>query len=262
MISFPNAKITLGLNILNKQKDGYHSIESCFYPIPWHDSLEIMKAESFSFHPYGLKIPGYTGSNLCIRAYEVLKENHHLGPVEIHLLKAIPMGSGMGGGSADGAFTLKMLDELFELNLTSQELKVYALQLGSDCPFFIDNKPALASGRGELLEAIDLDLKGYHLAVQNPGIHIPTKKAYSEVDPAYSNVSIAEILPSQVNDWKGTLINDFEASIFKKYPEIGNLKEKMYNAGALYTSMTGSGSTVYGLFEDEVINNDWKILKL
>ncbi|MEQ9404734.1 MAG: 4-(cytidine 5'-diphospho)-2-C-methyl-D-erythritol kinase [Cyclobacteriaceae bacterium] len=260
MITFPNAKINLGLNILKKREDGYHDIESCFYPIPWNDSLEIIEADTFSFHSYGPEIPGNSASNLCVKAFELLKADHDIHPIEIHLLKSIPMGAGLGGGSADGAFTLKMLNEFFELNLSTKKLQEYALELGSDCPFFIENKPVLARGRGELLESIDLNLSGYYLAIHNPGIHISTQEAYSGIRPTVPQEPISKIISSDVSVWRDKLINDFEASVFKNHPEIAGLKKEMYDEGALYASMTGSGSTVFGIFEE--YPKKWKTLPL
>lgn len=260
MIHFPNAKINLGLNIVSKREDGYHNIESCFYPIPWRDSLEVIEAASFAFHSYGLDIPGDASSNLCVKAYELLKADHDLPPVEIHLLKNIPMGAGLGGGSADGAFTLKLLNDLFQLNLSSLQLEAYALQLGSDCPFFIQNQPAIATGRGEGLELIDLDLSGCTLAIHNPGIHISTKEAYAGITPKQPEISVADIISRPIQEWKDLLRNDFEDSIFPSHPTIAQLKQDMYAAGAIYASMTGSGSTVFGLFEGEV--DEWQCFGL
>ncbi|WP_420575816.1 4-(cytidine 5'-diphospho)-2-C-methyl-D-erythritol kinase [Ekhidna sp.] len=262
MIVFPNAKINLGLNIVSKREDGYHNIESCFYPIPWHDSLEVIEAASFTFCSYGLEIPGDSSSNLCVKAYELLKADFKIPAVEIHLLKNIPMGAGLGGGSADGAFTLKMLNELFELGLTNLQLEAYALQLGSDCPFFIKNQSAIARGRGEQLEPIDLDLSGYYLAIHNPGIHVSTKDAYTGVTPHQPKSSVSEIIRKPIENWKETLKNDFEASIFPNHPEIEQLKKEMYEVGAVYASMTGSGSTVFGVFEDRIENAEWKSFEL
>ncbi|WP_421763029.1 4-(cytidine 5'-diphospho)-2-C-methyl-D-erythritol kinase [Ekhidna sp.] len=262
MITFPNAKINLGLNIVSKREDGYHNIESCFYPIPWYDSLEVIEAASFGFYSYGLDIPGDSNSNLCIKAYELIRADHDIPLVEIHLLKNIPMGAGLGGGSADGAFTLKMLNNLFELGLSHSQLEAYALQLGSDCPFFIKNQPALAKGRGEQLEPIALELSGYYLAIHNPGIHVSTQEAYARVKPQIPPTPIADLIHTTKNEWKEVLFNDFEASIFPNHPEIEQLKKEMYEAGASYASMTGSGSTVYGLFEEEIESDQWKSIKL
>lgn len=261
MITFPNAKINLGLNIVSKREDGYHNIESCFYPIPWHDCLEVIEAASFAFYSYGMNIPGDPSSNLCVKAYQLLKEDFDIPPVEIHLLKNIPMGAGLGGGSADGAFILKMLNELFRLGLSDLKLETYSLKLGSDCPFFIKNKPAIASGRGEMLKPIDLDLSGYYLAIHNPGIHISTKDAYDGISPKKPDNSIENIISKSVTEWKDVLHNDFEDSIFPNHPEITKLKDKMYDAGAVYASMTGSGSTIFGLYKEDFPSN-WKHIQL
>lgn len=262
MISFPNAKINLGLNIVSKREDGYHNIESCFYSIPWFDSLEVIEAASFAFHSYGLDIPGDSESNLCVKAYELIKKDHDIPPVEIHLLKTIPMGAGLGGGSADGAFTLKMLNGLFDLNLTDSQLEAYSLKLGSDCPFFIKNLPAIAKGRGEQLGLIDLDLSGYHLAIHNPDIHISTKEAYAGVSPNTPDKGVSELIQTSINKWKDVLVNDFEASIFPNHSAIAQLKEDMYESGAIYASMTGSGSTVFGIFKEPITPSNWKWLEL
>ena len=254
MISFPNAKINLGLNILSKREDGYHNIESCFYPIPWHDSLEVIEAASFSFQSYGLDIPGAEQANLCVQAYELLRAAHNIPPVEIHLLKQIPMGAGLGGGSADGAFTLKVLNQIYDLKITSEGLKYYAGQLGSDCPFFIDNLPAIATGTGIDLDIIDLDLSHLHIGVIHPGIHISTQEAYSGTYPNQNRDSIAQLIQEDIGDWDKRLSNDFEKSIFPSQPEIKNLKESFKSKGAIYSSMSGSGSAVFGLF-DQIPNS-------
>ena len=262
MIAFPNAKINLGLNIVSRREDGYHNIESCFYPIPWCDALEVIEAAAFSFHTYGLSIPGENENNLCVKAYKMMQEVYNLPPVEMHLLKHIPMGAGLGGGSADGAFTLKLLNKLFNLNLANDTLADYALKLGSDCPFFIENQPAIAMGRGEHLESIQVDLSGYCLAIYNPGIHISTKEAYQGIAPSQPTLSINSILVEAISDWNKQLSNDFEGPIFQNHPEIKRIKEDMYEEGALYASMTGSGSTVYGIFDSKPTNPAWKTLIL
>ena len=261
MISFPNAKINLGLSIVSKREDGYHNIESCFYPIPWYDCLEVIEAASFSFSSYGLDIPGDSSSNICVKAYETLRSDFDLPPVAIHLLKNIPMGAGLGGGSADGAFTLVLLNDLFELNLTTKQLESYALKLGSDCPFFIQNQPVIASGRGEILAPTSIDLSGHFLAIHNPEIHVSTKEAYSGIIPSMPQKGIDELLQSPILQWQGQLINDFEKSIFNNFPEIAQLKQKMHDAGAIYSSMTGSGSTVYGIFKEKT-NEKWRWISL
>lgn len=262
MISFPNAKINLGLNIVSRREDGYHNIESCFYPIPWNDCLEVIEAASFAFYSYGLIIPGDASTNLCVKAYNLLKEDFDIPPVEIHLLKNIPMGAGLGGGSADGAFTLRMLNDTFELGLSDLKLEAYSLKLGSDCPFFIKNQPAIAKGRGEQLRTIDLDLSGYQLAIHNPGIHISTKEAYAGVTPKTPTIPISDIISLSKNEWRDALYNDFEHSVFPNHPEIEQLKNEMYEAGALYASMTGSGSTVFGVFDSFIIHSEWKLIEL
>ncbi|MEM6813392.1 MAG: 4-(cytidine 5'-diphospho)-2-C-methyl-D-erythritol kinase [Bacteroidota bacterium] len=256
MISFPNAKINLGLNVLRRREDGYHTIKSCFYPIKWQDSIEVVEANSFAFHSYGLNIPGNTDSNLCIKAYQLFKKDFDVAPVAIHLLKQIPMGAGLGGGSADGAFTLKLLNDFFQLGLSIPTLEKYALVLGSDCPFFIKNRVAVVSGRGEILEPIDLDLSSYYLAIHNPEVHISTKEAYRMIVPKTLDKSVVDILKLPINQWQKHLKNDFEKSIFRNHPEIQQLKDEMYKEGALYAAMTGSGSAVFGIFEEEK-EKDW-----
>ena len=252
MLTFPNAKINLGLNVIGKRPDGYHNIESVFYPVEWTDALEIIKADEFSFKSSGLEIPGETANNLIIKAYKILVgaglvfENS----VNIHLHKVIPMGAGIGGGSADGAFALKMLNEIFELNLSDLQLEDFASQLGSDCPFFIQNRPKFCFGRGTDFEEIDFSLKGYSLVLANPQIHISTAEAYSGVIPYTPEISIKEILKMPVSQWKELLVNDFEEKIQLNHPKISEVKQELYSVGALYASMTGSGSTVYGIFEN------------
>lgn len=251
MLSFPNAKINLGLNIISKRADGYHNIESCFYPIPWNDALEILPTHELKFTSSGLDIPGSPDSNLCLKAYHLLRSKFDIPPVHIHLHKVIPMGAGLGGGSADGAFTLKMLNELFELGLNVVDLQPLAGQLGSDCPFFIKNTPQLATNTGTDLEEVGVDLDGYILLIKNPGIHIGTQEAYSNVSPKQAKDSIREVIQKPVQQWKSKLLNDFEESVFPNHPEIFELKKELHENGALYASMTGSGSTVYGIFKEQ-----------
>lgn len=250
MISFPNAKINLGLNVVARKSDGYHNIESCFLPIDWCDVLEIVPASSFQFSATGLPIPGNQVDNLCVKAFNLIQQNHQIGNVHIHLHKMIPMGGGLGGGSADGAFTLKLLNEFFELHLTTNELKNYASQLGSDCPFFIENNPRYVTGTGFEFADIEVSLKGKFLALTNPNIHVGTKEAYSQIKPKASETSIPEILKKPLDTWKSKLRNDFETSVFPLQPDIAALKDSFYANGAIYASMTGSGATVYGIFEE------------
>lgn len=252
MIAFPNAKINLGLNILSKREDGYHNISSVFYPVPLQDILEIIPAEDFKFSSSGLTIPGTTGGNLVVKAYHLLNERHQLQPVHIHLHKIIPMGAGLGGGSADGAFAIRLLNEVFTLSLPEASMQEYAARLGSDCPFFIQNKPVLAEGRGTEFSDIAVDLKGKYLVLICPDVHVSTAEAYNGIKPAIPERNIREIIEnSPVKDWKKHLKNDFEASVFSRYPQLQTIKEQLYDHGALYASMTGSGSALYGLFDNE-----------
>ncbi|MEQ8469787.1 MAG: 4-(cytidine 5'-diphospho)-2-C-methyl-D-erythritol kinase [Marinoscillum sp.] len=262
MLSFPNAKINIGLNITSKRPDGYHNIESCFYPIPWYDALEILPANSLQFTTSGLEIPGTTSSNLCIKAYEILKSEYNIGPVHIHLHKVIPMGAGLGGGSADGAFTLTMLNDIFHLNLSIQALRDVAGRLGSDCPFFIENRPAIVRGTGNEFFNCSVNLKGKYLAVRNPGIHISTAEAYRNVVPSIPESAIEEILNGSITSWKSKLNNQFELSIFPNHPQIADIKQELYKHGAIYASMTGSGSTVFGLFDQYPDLPKYRILGL
>lgn len=253
MVTFPPCKINLGLGVIRKREDGYHDIETCFYPVPWTDALEIVKADPFSFTSSGNSIPGDAANNLCIQAYELLRRDFNLSPVAIHLHKVIPTGAGLGGGSSDGAHTLRLLNELFDLKLSAEKLKDYAFQLGSDCPFFIENKPMFGSGRGEVLHDISLDLTGKFIMLVKPNEHVSTAEAYAGVMPASPLISTKEILEkTPVTGWRDHLKNDFEASVFKKHPVIGEIKRKLYQQGALYASMSGSGSAVFGIFEKPV----------
>ena len=250
MVLFPNAKINVGLNIVQKRPDGYHNLETVFYPVNLKDALEIIPSAEMAFHLSGLPVHGNTDDNLCLKAYQLLKKDFpDLPLVSIHLHKAIPMGAGLGGGSADAAFMLSVLDKRFELHLTQQQLINYALQLGSDCPFFIINKPCFATGRGENLSPVDVDLSAYKIILVNPGIHISTKEAFSNLILKMPQKSILQIISQPISTWKDELTNDFEMNVFKLFPQIKEIKNNLYSAGAIYASMTGSGSTVYGIFE-------------
>lgn len=256
MISFPNAKINLGLNIIEKRPDGYHNIESVFYPVAWCDALEIVKSDIFSFNSSGLEVPGNEKDNLIVKAYKLLENDGLLNDmkVRIHLHKVLPMGAGIGGGSADGAFALKLLNDVFSLDLTKKELENYAERLGSDCPFFIENKPKFCCGKGTEFEDINLSLKGKMLVLINPQIHISTAEAYAGVKPQKPEISIKDILSMPISAWKETLRNDFEEKIVENHPRIGELKTGLYAQGAMYASMTGSGSTVFGIFDKIIVN--------
>lgn len=259
MLSFPNAKINLGLRVTGKLPNGYHSIESCLYPIPWTDTLEFIPVKKTSFESSGLPISGKESENLVVKAYKLLKREYPLPELSIHLLKSIPMGAGLGGGSADAAFMLRMLNEEFQLFLDDSLLEEYATQLGSDCPFFVRNIPALATGTGTDLKVIPLDLAGLQLVVVNPGIHVGTKEAYAGVNPAPSGQDLEALLLSKdFEAWKDNLINDFEKSVFALHPSLTDIKNQLYELGALYAAMSGSGSTLFGLFEDSVsIPGQW-----
>jgi 4-diphosphocytidyl-2-C-methyl-D-erythritol kinase len=259
VILYPNCKINLGLRILRKRTDGFHDLETVFYPIPFYDVLEMVKMEvhskelpSVAFSTSGLSINGYSNDNLCIKAYELLqKDLPDLPPVQIHLHKTIPIGAGLGGGSADAAFALLLLNKKFHLQLSTTQLIGYALQLGSDCPFFIINQPCFATGRGETMERLNINLSTYKFILVNPGIHVPTAKAFAGIVPGLPAKSVKEIIQQPVHTWKDELINDFEKTIFSLHPEIGKIKKSLYDNGAIYASMSGSGSTVYGIFEKD-----------
>jgi 4-diphosphocytidyl-2-C-methyl-D-erythritol kinase len=263
MISYPNAKINLGLRVVEKRSDGYHNIESVFYPVPLCDILEVLPSTTgeTSFHLSGLTIPGSVNENLCLKAVGLLQPAAGSLPsavlrppssVSIYLHKMIPTGSGLGGGSSDAAFTLKVVNDLYRLSLIDEELARMAGRLGSDCPFFIRNRPAFAEGRGEILTEVEVSLHGYFLALVIPPVHIQTSEAYETVTPGKPAVSVREVIGLPVEEWKGKLINDFEKPMISKFPEIGEAKEKLYELGAVYASMSGSGSAVYGLFKNPV----------
>lgn len=255
MILYPNCKINLGLHILCKRTDGYHDLETIFYPLPFYDVLETIERKEISsilFSSSGLQIDGKTTENLCVKAYHLLKKDFpQLPGVQMHLHKTIPAGAGLGGGSADATYTLVLLNKQFQLGLSTGQLISYSLQLGSDCPFFIINTPCFATGRGEIMEPVTVDLSAYKFVIVNPGIHINTAKAFSGITPALPVKSVKEIILQPVSTWKTELINDFEKNIFNNHPEIEAIKKKLYDTGAVYASMSGSGSTVYGLFEKE-----------
>ena len=248
MIVYPNAKINLGLNVLSKREDGYHDISSVFYPVKeCVDILEIIKSERFEFTRSGIEISD--GENLCEKAWKLLDTDFGIGNVKIHLHKQIPIGAGLGGGSADASFTLKYLNELFDLNLNNKELEKYALRLGADCPFFIDNTPKLVEGIGEKMTSIDLDLSNYEIRLVNPDIHISTREAYSGIVPKTPVLSVEKIIELPIIEWKGKLKNDFEESIFEKHLQLEGIKDELYKQGSIYSSMSGSGSIVFGIFE-------------
>jgi 4-diphosphocytidyl-2-C-methyl-D-erythritol kinase len=251
MILFPPAKINLGLHILFKRNDGYHELESVMYPIPFTDILEILPSEKFEFKQTGLTIDGDINNNLCVKAYQLMNEIYNIPPVYIHLRKIIPMGGGLGGGSSDGSFILTALNTLFYLNISVSKLEELASQLGSDCPFFIQHTPQITKGRGEILNPITLNLEGYYLKLINIGVHVGTKEAYNGAKFSTSSKSVSEIITQPISTWKNELVNDFETTVFAIYPELQVVKKELYEEGAIYASMTGSGSTLFGIFEKE-----------
>ncbi|MEQ9287145.1 MAG: 4-(cytidine 5'-diphospho)-2-C-methyl-D-erythritol kinase [Cyclobacteriaceae bacterium] len=252
MVSFPNAKINLGLNIVSKRPDGYHNISSVFYPVGWCDVLEIIPSERLKFTSSGIDIPGASSDNLCVRAYHLLNEEHKIPPVHIHLHKVIPIGAGLGGGSADCAFTLTMLNELFSLGLDNKNLEQKAGMLGSDCPFFIQNQPVMVSGTGDEFASVNLNLTGKTILLVYPNLHIPTSEAYAGIIPVQTDLPIDHVITQPMSNWKELLQNDFEKPIGGKHPQITRIKEDLYTKGAAYAAMTGSGSTVFGIFDQSI----------
>jgi 4-diphosphocytidyl-2-C-methyl-D-erythritol kinase len=252
MIVFPNCKINLGLHLVAKRADGYHDLETVFYPVPLKDALEIIplstdKKGTIEFTQTGLLIEGDSRNNICVKAYHLLQQHYPALPgLKIHLQKQIPMGAGLGGGSADAAFLLKSVNDKFNLGISSEQLSGMALELGSDCPFFLYNKPCLAYGRGEKLETLDFTLSGYKLLLINPGIPISTAQAFKGVIPQQNSVSLKKVITSPLSCWKNNLKNQFEETIFPQFTELKKIKEELYQLGA----MSGSGSTLFGIFEN------------
>jgi 4-diphosphocytidyl-2-C-methyl-D-erythritol kinase len=262
VIVFPNGKINLGLNIVEKRADGYHNLETLFYPIASSDVLGITHSTSYEFKAFGLPIDGSDENNLCTKAYWLLKSKFpRLPPVKTSLYKNIPMGAGLGGGSADGAFTLRLLNDLFQLDISKELLLQYALLLGSDCPFFLLNTPCLASGRGEFLEPIKFTLQNFLIVLISPGISVSTSWAYSQITPVLSANPIRDIITQPVENWRNLLANDFEIPVFSKFPRLKEIKEKLYESGAVYGSLSGSGSALYGLFSKNNFQRE-KIINL
>ncbi len=250
MISFPNAKINLGLYITGKRPDGFHNIETAMVPCGPEDILEFIVSGRDELHCTGLETGACNGENLVMKAVRILRNEHAIPPLKIHLHKVIPTGAGLGGGSSDAAFMLKSLDAFFNLAIGPEDLKTYASALGSDCAFFIENRPALATGRGEILEPFPFPDRLF-LVLANPGFPVSTKEAYAGIAPRVPELNIGNILSLDARQWKGRLENRFEENVFRLYPEIGGLKQKFYDSGAVYASMSGSGSSVFGLYKEE-----------
>lgn len=251
MILFPPCKINLGLHVLNKRADGYHNLDTLMYQVPLTDVLEIIPSDTFHFQSSGLEIPGDVDTNLCVKAFQLMQSRYGIKNVTIHLHKIIPMGGGLGGGSSDAAYVLKGLNALFTLEISILELQQLAAELGSDCPLFIQENPQIAQGRGEILSDFDLDLSGYFLKLVNIGIHVSTKEAFSKVRFYDHFQSVADLLTNPIDRWKNMLKNDFETSVFSHHAQLQGVKDQLYAEGAVYASMSGSGSTMFGLFASE-----------
>jgi 4-diphosphocytidyl-2-C-methyl-D-erythritol kinase len=259
MITFPNAKINLGLNIVEKRPDGYHNLETIFYPINLQDALEVTRRENndkeYTLHISGSPLEGEPEDNLVVKAYKLLKKDYPgLLPVDIHMYKHIPAGAGLGGGSSDAACMIKLLNDKFSLGLSTERMEEYAVKLGADCAFFIRNKPVFATGIGNLFEPVELSLKGYHIILIKPDIFVSTRDAFAEIKPVRPAVSLKEIVKQPIETWKSSMKNDFEDSVFKKFPEIAAIKDELYDLGAVYAAMSGSGSSVYGIFKAPIEN--------
>lgn len=254
MIVFPNAKINLGLHVTARRPDGYHTIETIFYPVALADALECVPTLP-SANPFRLEVSGMPPSaaedNICYKAWQLLSTDYNLPPLEAHLLKKIPTGAGLGGGSSDGAFMLRLISDMCALHLTNEQLAGYASQLGSDCPFFVHNQPMLATGRGEILTPIDIFLRGYYLVLVNPGVHVSTPEAYRNIVPRQPEFDLKLLVFEPVDQWKKFLVNDFEKTVFERFPQIAAAKDTLYQLGASYAAMSGSGATVFGLFESK-----------
>ena len=256
MLTFPTAKINIGLQVTERRPDGYHNLDTVFYPIPINDALEVIVAEGADYdcrlHISGITIEGDTDNNLVVRAYRLLATDYTLPSVDIYLHKHIPTGAGLGGGSADASFMLRLLNEMFELGITTEKLEAYAARLGADCPFFITGNPVYATGIGNEFHSIDLDLSGWHIVVVKPDVFVSTKEAYSMVRPEKPAVTLDAKIVRPIAEWKDTISNDFEKGIFALHPELASIKAKLYELGATYAAMSGSGSALFGLFETPI----------
>ncbi|KQR71343.1 4-(cytidine 5'-diphospho)-2-C-methyl-D-erythritol kinase [Pedobacter sp. Leaf176] len=252
MLSFPNAKINLGLNITEKRNDGYHNLETVFYPVNIKDSVEITDAEFTSCKIHGIDIPGDANDNLCVKAYNLVKHDFDIPAQQINLLKNIPVGAGLGGGSADCAFLIKLLNDKFDLGLSIRQMEDYARQLGADCAFFIENRPVFAFNKGDEFEKCEVDLSAWFKVLVKPPAHVSTADAYALVKAKKPLQSLKEIIHLSPTTWKNKVINDFEPSVFAKYPQIHQIKTSLYDAGAAFALMSGSGSSVFAIFNEPV----------
>lgn len=254
---YPNAKINLGLNIVRKREDGYHDLETVMYPIPLYDELEIEEANELSFEIEGIKLEDDGKENLVVRAYRLMAESYSIKPVSIHLIKNIPSGAGLGGGSADAAFMLKALNEFFSLDINNEELKRMASRLGADCALFIDNKPMMCRGIGDQMSPVSLDFGGHQLLVVKPNVHISTAEAYRGCTPAPWPTSLSEIVCQPMEMWKYVMKNDFEPQVFAIHSELKTLKKRIYDSGAIYAAMTGSGSSFFGIYKNTELTDSF-----
>lgn len=258
MVLFPNGKINLGLNIIEKRPNGFHNLESLFLPVEWSDILEVLPLdadtkETFRFVQSGNPLGISKDENIIYKAYSLLKKDYKLDPIDVVLHKQIPAGAGLGGGSSDAASMVQLLNEIFHLKLSEDAIFSYLEKLGSDCSFFYENQPAFVRGRGEIIEPFKIDLSDYYLLIVVPGIHISTVEAYSLIKPGKAELALESALQYPVEDWKNIIKNDFEAVLFPAYPILMEIKEKMYQKGALFSSMSGSGSAVYGIYKTKVV---------
>jgi 4-diphosphocytidyl-2-C-methyl-D-erythritol kinase len=252
MLAFANAKINLGLNVIEKRPDGYHNLETVFYPVKIYDTIEITDAEITSCEIRGVAIPGDSKDNLCLQAYDLLKKDFELPPQQISLLKNIPVGAGLGGGSADAAFLIKLINTKFQLGLSIAAMEDYARVLGADCAFFIANKPVYAVDRGDQFAPVTIDLSAYFMVLVKPPVHVSTADAFGGLKPAHPEVNVKDLMGMSPDHWKNVMKNDFEDTIFLKYPEIAQLKTDLYHSGATFALMSGSGSSVFAIFDHAV----------
>ncbi|WP_343535286.1 4-(cytidine 5'-diphospho)-2-C-methyl-D-erythritol kinase [Pedobacter sp.] len=252
MLTFANAKINLGLFLTEKRTDGYHNLQTVFYPIKIHDVVELVDADETSMLIKGIDIPGNTNDNICLKAFKTLQQDFSLPNQQIVLLKNIPVGAGLGGGSADAAFLIKLANQKFELDLTDEQMESYARPLGADCAFFIKNKPTYAFAKGDEFEELSVDLSKYYLVLVKPPVHVSTAQAYSNINVKWPSTSLKDLIHLPLQDWQAHILNDFEPSVFAKYPQIDEIKTKLYQAGAKFALMSGSGSSVFAIFENEV----------
>ena len=256
MLYLPNCKINIGLNVVSKRPDGYHNLETVFYPVPLRDNLEV-KPLNDTDAPYrltvgGAKVEGQAADNLVVKVYLALKEEFGLPPVDIFLYKNVPMGAGLGGGSCDAASMMLLLNEMFALGLSPEEMERRIAPFGADCAFFVRNRPAYATGIGDELSPIPLSLRGKFILLVKPDVFVSTKEAYARVTPRPADYPLREAIMQPIETWRGTVVNDFEASVFPNHPELAAIKQTLYDMGALYAAMSGSGSTLFGIFDRPV----------